>query len=288
MNKQYTTAELLRRKAIYNQNSALVRKFNNNHSFNLSVNGPFADLTNEEYKNKLKFRGETLTDTITLSKTNLKGIDWTSKMPPVRDQAQCGSCYSFATLGALEGRLIIKEGLTPSKVDFSEQQIVDCSTSYGNHGCNGGGMANSYLYIKKIGGIMTESDYSYTATDEECKFDSNKVKATVDGRTNLDASEDTLAAAVAEGPVAVAIDASHFSFQLYTGGIYDEPKCSSTTLDHGVVCVGFGQENGVEYWIVRNSWGSSWGESGYVRMIKGSNQCGIATMATYPNNPHSI
>ena len=135
---------------------------------------------------------------------------------------------------------------------------------------------------------MAESDYSYTATDEECKFDSNKVKATVDGRTNLDASEDTLAAAVTEGPVAVAIDASHFSSQLYTGGIYDEPKCSSTTLDHGVVCVGFGQENGVEYWIVRNSWGSSWGESGYVRMIKGSNQCGIATMATYPNNPHSI
>lgn len=288
MNKHYTSAELLRRKAIYNQNSALVRKFNNNHSFNLSVNGPFADLTNEEYKNKLKFRSEALRDTITLPKTNLKSIDWTSKMPPVRDQAQCGSCYSFATLGALEGRLIIKEGLNSSKVDFSEQQIVDCSTSYGNHGCNGGGMANSYLYIKKIGGIMTESDYSYTATDEECKFDSNKVKATVDGRTNLDASEDTLAAAVTEGPVAVAIDASHFSFQLYTGGIYDEPKCSSTTLDHGVVCIGFGQENGVEYWIVRNSWGSSWGESGYVRMIKGSNQCGIATMATYPNNPHSI
>ena len=135
---------------------------------------------------------------------------------------------------------------------------------------------------------MAESDYSYTATDEECKFDSDKVKATVDGRTNLDASEDTLAAAITEGPVAVAIDASHFSFQLYTGGIYDDPMCSSTTLDHGVVCVGFGQENGVEYWIVRNSWGSSWGESGYIRMIKGSNQCGIATMATYPNNPHSI
>ena len=288
MNKHYTPAESLRRKAIYNKNSVLVKRFNDKHSFKLSTDGPFADLTNEEYKNKLKFKGETLTDRVTLSKTNLKSIDWTSKMPPVRDQAQCGSCYSFATLGALEGRLIIKEGLIPSKVDFSEQQIVDCSTSYGNHGCNGGGMANSYLYIKKIGGIMAESDYSYTATNEECKFNSNKVKATVDGRTNLDASEDTLAAAVTEGPVAVAIDASHFSFQLYTGGIYDEPKCSSTTLDHGVVCVGFGQENGVEYWIVRNSWGSSWGESGYVRMIKGSNQCGIATMATYPNNPHSI
>ena len=148
MNKHYSSAESLRRKAIYNKNSVLVKRFNNKHSFKLSTDGPFADLTNEEYKNKLKFKSEILTDTITLSKTNLKSIDWTSKMPPVRDQAQCGSCYSFATLGALEGRLIIKEGLTPSKVDFSEQQIVDCSTSYGNHGCNGGGMANSYLYIK--------------------------------------------------------------------------------------------------------------------------------------------
>ena len=105
MDKHYSSAESLRRKAIYNKNSVLVKRFNDKHSFKLSTDGPFADLTNEEYKNKLKFRGETLTDRVTLSKTSVGSIDWTSKMPPVRDQAQCGSCYSFATLGALEGRL---------------------------------------------------------------------------------------------------------------------------------------------------------------------------------------
>jgi len=219
----------------------------------------------------------------------LGAVDWRSSMPPIRDQAQCGSCYSFSTVGSLEGRLIIAEGLNPNNVDYAEQQIVDCSHAYGNAGCNGGGMANSFLYIKETGGIMNESDYPYTAKDGDCKADSSKFKATVSGRTKItEGSESELEKAVTEGPVSVAIDASHISFQLYTNGIYDESKCSSTNLDHGVVAVGYGEENGTAYWIVRNSWGTSWGEDGYIRMVKGNNQCGIATMACFPTGVKTL
>ena len=285
--KHYTGAEMLRRKAIFNKNAKVVREHNaKNLGFTLSLNGPFADMTVEEYQSRLMKNYVVKGDAPVQTFENVAApasVDWRSKTPAVRDQAQCGSCYSFGSIGAMEGRLIIA-GLFTTSIDLSEQQIVDCSTRYGNLGCNGGRADSTYKYIKAIGGVEKESDYPYKGTKGDCAATESKFVATITGySTTTKQSESALMNAVAEGHVAVAIDASHISFQLYNGGIYDESKCSSTKLDHEVICVGYGSENGVDYWIIRNSWGTSWGESGYVRMVRNkNNQCGVATDTTIP------
>merc|ERR1712110_273807 len=152
-------------------------------------------------------------------------------------------------------------------------------------GCNGGLMDNGFTYIKKNGGIDTEESYPYKAKTGRCKFDKDNVGATDTGFVDLKrGSEEALEDALATvGPISVAIDASHSSFQLYKKGVYNEKRCSSTRLDHGVTAVGYGSEDGQDYWIVRNSWGTVWGMEGYVHMSKNkNNQCGIATQASYP------
>eukprot|EP00128_Syssomonas_multiformis_P007592 Colp12_sorted_trinity150504_noHs@19982 len=146
-------------------------------------------------------------------------------------------------------------------------------------------MDNAFTYIKKVGGIEQESAYPYTAKDGTCKFDKTKVAATVTGYVDIpEGSESGLLNAVGTvGPVSVAIDASQYSFQFYSSGVYDESACSSTQLDHGVLVVGYGTENGKDYWIVKNSWGGAWGDAGYIKMARNKkNQCGIATAASYP------
>jgi len=147
-------------------------------------------------------------------------------------------------------------------------------------------MDSAFSYIKANGGIDTEASYPYTATDGTCRFKQNAIGATCTGFVDVkQGDESDLQKSVANnGPVSVAIDASNYSFQLYNGGIYDEENCSSTQLDHGVLAVGYGTENGKDFWIVKNSWGTSWGEqNGYIRMSRNkNNQCGIATNASYP------
>ena len=221
-------------------------------------------------------------------------IDWTTKgaVTPVKDQGQCGSCWSFSTTGALEGAYAIKNS---KLVSFSEQQLVDCD-SLGNggrdHGCNGGLMDNAFSWIAKNNGLCLEADYPYvsgtTMTAGTCKTVCKNVAGSdVAKFVDVESASDlAFSTALAQQPVSVAIEADQREFQLYKSGVFT--GACGTNLDHGVLAVGYGSENGVEYYKVKNSWSTTWGDKGYIRLGKGSSynggkgQCGILLEASYP------
>jgi cathepsin L len=251
----------------------------------------FGDLTAEEfgaiYNGYRMSEDRELTDDVYTHDDKFElptTVDWRTKgvVTGIKNQGQCGSCWAFSTTGSVEGATAIKSGKLVSE---SEQNLVDCSGSYGNYGCDGGLMDNAFKYIIGNNGIDTEASYPYTARDGSCKFNKANVGATISSYKDVQSqSESALQSAVANvGPISVAIDASHSSFQFYSGGVYYESACSSTRLDHGVLAVGYGTQSGSDYWLVKNSWGTSWGMQGYILMSRNrSNNCGIATMASYP------
>lgn len=210
-------------------------------------------------------------------------IDWTQQgaVTSVKNQGQCGSCWSFSTTGALEGRYFLKTGKLHT---LSEQELVDCDTT--DSGCNGGLMDYAFGYVEK-NGLSSESAYGYKGTEDTCSSDSHSrdlPAGALKGYTDVPRSdEDALKAAVATGPVSVAIEADESAFQFYSGGVMTG-SCGRN-LDHGVLAVGYGNEpssGGVDYWKVKNSWGPSWGEGGYIRIERGTSKCGIADQASYP------
>jgi len=260
-------------------------------SYTLGIN-KFADMEHSEFVdtfNGLKRSNTTHLDRATYLSPNVPftlpdTVDWRNQgyVTPVKNQGHCGSCWSFSATGALEGQTFRKTG---KLISLSEQNLVDCSRKYGNNGCEGGLMDYAFQYIKDNKGIDTEVSYPYEAKDAKCRYSPGTSGATDAGFVDVpSADESKLQEAVATiGPISVAIDASHPSFQLYHTGVYDEPQCNPQNLDHGVLAVGYGTLNGHDYWLVKNSWGTTWGEQGYVMMSRNkNNQCGIASAASYP------
>jgi len=202
-------------------------------------------------------------------------FDWRSKsvITVPSDQGQCGSCWSFATAAVLEGVYKIKYGYL---YKFSEQQLVDCNTQ--NYGCNGGNVGVAFNYLYNVGGLQTQSTYgAYLGYRSTCRFSASKAVAQVSSWFYPGTNEVTIRNYLySYGPLAVAINAD--PLQYYQSGVINLSNCS-TTLNHAVTLIGYGTANGLDYWVVKNSWGSVWGENGFFRMARGVGMCGINLFA---------
>ncbi|KAK8459867.1 hypothetical protein SEVIR_2G230100v4 [Setaria viridis] len=210
--------------------------------------------------------------------------DWREDgiVSPVKNQGHCGSCWTFSTTGALEAAYTQATG---KPISLSEQQLVDCAGAYNNFGCNGGLPSQAFEYIKHNGGLDTEESYPYQGVNGVCHFKDANVGVKVLDSINITlGAEDELKDAVGlVRPVSVAFEVIN-GFRLYKSGVYTSDHCGTTPMDvnHAVLAVGYGVENGVPYWLIKNSWGADWGDEGYFKMEMGKNMCGVATCASYP------
>ena len=289
--KYENVQELETRFSVFRENfrNIITHNADRNQSFTMGVN-QFTDLTPEEFKAQM-IRGlkapvgsygcGTFSNSASGTPT---AIDWRTKgaVTTVKDQGQCGSCWTFSSTGAMEGAWAIAKG---QLIDLAEQELVDCAgLKYGSMGCNGGQMEGAFKFIIE-NGQCAASSYPYTAKDGTCHSCSAVAHATscYDVKPNDQLS---LKAAVAKQPVAVAIEADTKYFQSYSGGVLTSSSCG-TSLDHGVLAVGYGEENGQKYWLVKNSWGTSWGEQGYVKIgrSESTNDAGICGIAMDPSFP---
>lgn len=287
-------AEELKRYKIWKQHLQHILEHNDNpsHSYKKGLNH-FHDMTHEEFRKVMGNCYKTPNSTegsrwLPPSHVEIPDtVDWRTEgyVTPIKNQGQCGSCWAFSSTGSLEGQTFRKTGTLPS---LSEQNLIDCTKSYGNEACNGGWMDNSFKYVRDNKGIDSEQGYPYYTRDlGYCYYNAQYNTATDTGYYDITAGdENALKTAVATvGPISVAIDATRPSFMSYRSGIYIEPTCGNqlSNLDHAVLVVGYGTENGVDYWLVKNSWGTTWGEQGYIRMARNRNdQCGIALKGSYP------
>jgi len=261
-------------------------------NYKLGVN-QFTDLTTSEFLEMytgLKPRERTMNyQTINVDvKTLPATVDWVTAgaVTPIKNQGQCGDCWAFSTTGSLEG---VYEITTKNLTSFSEQQLTDCSDAYGNEGCNGGLMDDAFEYVEAKG-IETEKQYPFVGVDQKCKYVASDVVFKITGYTDVPPSNnDDLQAAVAQQPISIGIDAE--AIMSYSSGIFDNKNCG-TSLDHGVLIVGYGTTSGTDYWLVKNSWGTSWGMSGYIKFIratgKGTAICGLNLQASYPTWNQSL
>jgi cathepsin F len=215
-------------------------------------------------------------------------FDWRTKnaVTAVKNQAQCGSCWAFSATETIESAWFLAGNSLPT---LGPQQLVDCDQECCQYddqqvcdsGCEGGLPWNAYEYVIKFGGMDTELSYPYEAVDGSCRANTKNIAAKISNWTALTTDEDQIAADLfAHGPVSVAMNAGWL--QTYIGGISDPIFCDPKKLDHAIQLVGYGVEGSKEFWIVRNSWGASWGEAGFFRLIKGKGKCGINTAATLP------
>lgn len=280
-------------------NDEFINNFNAKNATHVLGHNQFSGMDRNDYKLYLGYSKSLATPkylsrTRSLPQAVVDSVNWVEKggVTPVKDQGQCGSCWSFSTTGALEGAYFVKKGTLQS---FSEQQLVDCDTLKNggrDMGCNGGLMDNAFNWIKRNGGLCTESDYPYKSGDTQTAGTCSKTCSAVAGSSvvgfvDVPPSDDTqMMAAIMKQPVSIAIEADQREFQLYKSGVF-KTTCG-TTLDHGVLVVGYGTESNGDYYLVKNSWGDSWGDNGYIKLARGKEynggdgQCGLLLSASYP------
>jgi len=249
-----------------------------------------ADLTQEEFKKNYLGYTRNLRDDIHWPPADIPDIDlpdswdWREKgaVTEVKNQGFCGSCWAFSTTGNVEGQNAVKNG---ELISLSEQELVDCDKR--DLGCNGGFMENAYQTLLDIGGLEAEDDYGYDGADEACKFNRSKVAVRVSGGVELPQNETQIAQwMVKNGPIAIGVNA--FAMQFYFGGVSYPFSflCDPSGIDHGVLLVGYGVhttrflKRTQPYWIIKNSWGPSWGENGYYRLYRGEGVCGVNMAAS--------
>ncbi|NP_001312206.1 senescence-specific cysteine protease SAG12-like precursor [Nicotiana tabacum] len=283
---------------IFKENVERIEAFNagEDKGYKLGVN-KFSDLTNEKFrvlhtgykrshpkvmsssKPKTHFRYANVTD---IPPT----MDWRKKgaVTPIKDQKECGCCWAFSAVAATEGLHQLKTG---KLIPLSEQELVDCDVEGEDEGCSGGLLDTAFDFILKNKGLTTEANYPYKGEDGVCNKKKSALSAAkIAGYEDVPAnSEKALLQAVANQPVSVAIDGSSFDFQFYSSGVFSG-SCS-TWLNHAVTAVGYGATtDGTKYWIIKNSWGSKWGDSGYMRIKRDVHEkeglCGLAMDASYP------
>lgn len=290
--KKYATEEeQMKHFAVYLENARFVQENNaKTQSFSLELN-EFADLLPEDLP-----LGLFIEESSNISSNQTVWIDTNTELPEevnwvalgavtkAKNQKDCGSCWAFSAVGAMEGAHFLKTG---KLVSLSEQQLVDCAKAYGNKGCKGGKMDKAFKYVIETGGISSEKAYKYKASKGKCQAKKVPLKANITGYSDIPRyNEFQLKAAVAQRPVSIAIQANQKVFQLYKKGVIDH-GCGHE-LDHGVLLVGYGEEAGKPYWLVKNSWGKHWGEHGFVKILRddgnksGPGMCGVASYGSYP------
>eukprot|EP00178_Gracilaria_changii_P024678 TRINITY_DN745_c0_g1_i1.p1 TRINITY_DN745_c0_g1~~TRINITY_DN745_c0_g1_i1.p1 ORF type:complete len:327 (+),score=59.03 TRINITY_DN745_c0_g1_i1:64-981(+) len=289
-NRRYATREeYLARYAEFERNHKFISEWNKKGEHTVAHNH-MSDWTREEYRNLLGYKPQYKTEAVEFETfenvTAPKSVDWRKEgaVTHVKDQGQCGSCWTFSSTGSLEGRHFQKTGVLTS---FSEQQLVDCCNNgvgecYMSQGCNGGVMDEALTYSQKYD-LMTEADYPYTAQNGSCQYAGAGSGAGYNNKNKVDIAsqnQNAFKASVAQGPTSIAIEADQMAFQFYSGGILSN-GCGQQ-LDHGVLAVGYGQENGVTYTIVKNSWAARWGDHGYIKLNQDVNACGHLNQPVRP------
>jgi len=298
-NKVYKTQnEFNRRFNFFKENYGKIQILNEERKYGEATFGlnEFSDMSPKEFKQKkasgytpsnsrLSMEQRNINSKSELPKDIPSSFDWRSEnvVTGVKNQGDCGGCWAFSSTGVLEGALAIA---TKNLVGLSEQNLIDCSQAEYNDGCNGGRVDWAMEYVINNKGLDTESSYPFTGDNETCEYQSSNSAVSITGwNQTAQGDENALMEAVYNyGPVGVAISVDD-AFANYQSGVYVDPSCPNDPddLDHAVLVVGYGtSDNGTDYWIVKNSWGETWGNKGYILMARNdNNMCGIATDAVY-------